>query len=125
MNILCILVPTLKSIPVIILVCVSHNEDEPKPPAGAGAPAVEPVADTKSRPAAEAKSRSSRTYFRVNIDNRAQVVAWLLEHGYEDYVIVPEPRPHKGILMQLLKRGIEIPGCTLEPSTRGKKDDED
>ena len=129
MNIFFLVVKALKAIPVIILVCVSHSEDEPKPPAGVDspvpAPAVEPVADAKSCPAAEAKSSSSRTYFKVNLIDRAKVVEWLRTNGYDDYVIVPEPRPHKGMLMQILKKGISIPGCTLEPSTRGKKDDED
>lgn len=111
--------------PIVAIIVVPPHDGVNETAVGMSAPS----SNHASAPAGEATDSvaaaktDSRVYNRVDVFDPAQTVEWLRDNGYADYVITTDPRPHKGMVMQLLKAGHEIPGCRLAASDRGNKND--
>lgn len=121
MNSFSLIVPADGAAPVVVIVARPPCGNAPETVVGKNAPASAPAAEAKG--SAAAAKTDSRVYNRVDVFDPAQTVEWLRDNGYANYVITTDPRPHKGMVMQLLKAGHEIPGCRLAASDRGNKND--
>ena len=125
MYIISLVFQTTDVAPIVAIIVVPPHDGVNETAAGMSAPS----SNLASAPAGEATNSDaaaktgSRVYYHVDVFDPAETVAWLIANGYGDYVITTDPKPHKGMLMKLLKAGYEIPGSRLAASDHSAKND--
>lgn len=121
MNIFSLDFPTTAAAPVVVIVVITPCVNASAAISSGNAPASAPAGEATD--SAAAAKTGSRVYYYVDVFDPAETVAWLIANGYGDYVITTDPKPHKGMLMKLLKEGYEIPGSRLAASDHSAKND--